>query len=161
MKSFNCALLESKQTEIKKRNTRIDLERKLIVESIKSYYNIEDFKSLNNKDKKKYKSLILEMWSPTKGINNTGVKFVNESEVILTKESTGKDVVHFIEKYVNKNINSFVTVLTDKEKFGTVINKLSANISKMTGKKIDSKVLANKVIELIQPSFKSNLIKSI
>lgn len=155
MRDFNQVLNESKTEVLAAKKAKIDNERIAILEAVKTDYMITSkFKELPTSEQQKLKSVILEYWNPKTGLTSKGVKFLNEGESTLTKDSDAKDVKRFIEKTVKRDIDNYLKASyngTGKQ----IVTKLQKEIESMVGKRIKYQFVLDAVVEVITPKLKS------
>lgn len=155
MRGFNQVLNESKQEVLSARQTKIDNERVAILEAVKTDYMITSkFKELPVSEQQKLKSIILEYWNPKTGLTSKGLKFLNEGESTLTKDSDINDVKHFIEKTVKRDIDEYLKASyngTGKQ----IVSKLQKEVESMIGKRIKYQFVLDNVVEVITPKLKA------
>lgn len=155
MRGFNQVLNESKQEVLSARQSKIDNERVAILEAVKTDYMITSkFKELPVSEQQKLKSVILEYWNPKTGLTSKGLKFLNEGESILTKDSDINDVKHFIEKTVKRDIDEYLKSSyngTGKQ----IVSKLQKEVESMIGKRIKYQFVLDTVVEVITPKLKA------
>lgn len=155
MRKFEEVLNESKQDVLAAKQNKIASEKAAILEAVKTDYMITSkFKDLSKTEQLKLKSVILEYWNPKTGLTSKGVKFLNEGESVLTKDSDSNDVKRYIIKSVKKDIESYLKASyngTGKAE----VTKLQKSIESMIGKRIKYEFVLNTVIEVITPKLKS------
>ena len=127
MRSFS-QIHESNANEIVlKKRAKADSQRVELLSAIKKTYGISNFNTLAESEKNIYRNIINEMWDPIEGLNDNGIKFVNESEIILSNQSSNPEIVKFIEQKFMKSINDYL--LNSKPA------NVRAEVEKFTGKK--------------------------
>lgn len=139
MKSF----LEVQQTHTDKilENKKIaaDAQRVKLLGAIKTTYGITNFKSLSESEKLVYKNMINEMWDSINGLNERGLKFVNESEISLSKESGTQEIIKFIEQEFKNNLMGYFEGITGKRFTGgsnpITPKRVRDEVEKLTGKR--------------------------
>ena len=155
MRDFNQVLNESKREVMLSKKEKIDSEKRAVLEAIKTDYMITSkFKDLNLPDKLKFKSIILEYWNPKTGLTSKGVKFLNEGEMALNKDSQADDVKKFIAKDVKKSIEDFIKATyngTGKK----LVMDLQKKIESQTKKRIKYQFVLDAVMEVISPKLKA------
>ena len=68
MNTYSNAYNNSKSDVTKKETSIIEQQHKLVVEAVKKEHGISSFSNLSEAERVSYKSMILEMWDPNKGL---------------------------------------------------------------------------------------------
>lgn len=115
-----------------------DKQRVQLLKAIKNEYGIADFKTLSESEKSTYRRMINEMWNANTGLNGRGIKFINESEITLTKDSEDEDIRKFIKHEFAKNLMGYFEGMTGKRFTGNS-NPISPKsvrekVTEMTGR---------------------------
>lgn len=116
-----------------------DAQRVKLLSAIKTTYGITNFKSLSESEKLVYKNMINEMWDSIDGLNERGLKFVNESEISLSKESSTQEIIKFIEQEFKNNLMGYFEGITGKRFTGgsnpITPKRVRNEVEKLTGKR--------------------------
>ncbi len=140
MRSFLDVQKECENKINESRKVAIDNERLQLLGAIKREYGISDFKALTESERTVFTNIIHSMWSPSEGLNESGIKFVNEGEVTLNKESQKEEIKKFIESDFQRNFFGYLEGITGKRFTGNSNPKtpssLREKINEMTGKNI-------------------------
>ena len=91
-----------------------DKQRVELLKALKREYGIQDFKSLSESEKTTYKRMNNEMWDANNSLNEKGLKFGNESEITLTKESEKEEIIKAIKNMFNENLYGYFEGMTGK-----------------------------------------------
>lgn len=135
MRSFS-QIHESNANEIMlKKRAKADSQRVELLSAIKKTYGISNFNTLAESEKNIYRNIINEMWDPIEGLNDNGIKFVNESEIILSNQSSNPEIVKFIEQEFMKNMESYLLTILNKKVTNNKPVNVRAEVEKFTGKK--------------------------
>ena len=139
MRSFSQVNESNVNRIVNDKRIKADSQRVELLSAIKKTYGISNFKTLSESEKSVYKNMINEMWDSVEGLNEKGLKFVNESEITLSKESNSQEVIKFIEQEFRKNLMGYFEGMTGKRFTGgsnPVTPKHVRNeVEKLTGKK--------------------------
>ena len=68
MKTFSSAYYISKKQSIAEKETLIEQEHNKIIAAMKKEFGINSFSTLNESEKKSYRSMLKEMWNREKGL---------------------------------------------------------------------------------------------
>jgi sugar-specific transcriptional regulator TrmB len=111
-----------------------DKERLTLLSAIKNVYGVSNFNALSESDKCVYRNMINEMWNKETGLNEKGVKFVNESEVSLSNNSGTQEVIKYIEQAFRKNLEDYILVALNKKVANNKPVNVRNEVTKLTGK---------------------------
>ena len=116
-----------------------DKQRLDLLSAIKREYGISSFNTLSESEKNVYTKMIHEMWDSVDGLNEKGLKFVNESEVSLSKESGKQEIIKFAEQEFRKNLMGYFEGMTGKRFTGgsnpVTPKHVRDEVEKLTSKK--------------------------
>lgn len=116
-----------------------DKQRLDLLSAIKREYGISSFNTLSESEKNVYTKMIHEMWDSVDGLNEKGLKFVNESEVSLSKESSKQEISKFVKQEFRKNLMAYFEGMTGKRFTGgsnpITPNHVRDEVEKLTGRK--------------------------
>lgn len=128
MKNFKEVLNSSKNQVLESRRLQIENEKIALLENIKSNLMITcKLKELSESKQKQILNMLLEYWSPKKGINRAGIKFLNENAMAITWESSPENIELFAKKEVRDHINEFVNAFVNN-KGRMIVERLQNNI---------------------------------
>ena len=105
MKTFSSAYYISKKQSIAEKETLIEQEHNKIIAAMKKEFGINSFSTLNESEKKSYRSMLKEMWNREKGLTAKGIKFINEAAAPLTPDSTPEQIKKAFQREIKANIN--------------------------------------------------------
>ena len=157
MKTFSSAYYISKKQSIAEKETLIEQEHNKIIAAMKKEFGINSFSTLNESEKKSYRSMLKEMWNREKGLTAKGIKFINEAAAPLTSDSTPEQIKKAFQREIKANINNYLAVLLggngNISDAGKLKSKLESELKKKISTKeckqwiyeIDSKELAKKI----------------
>lgn len=160
MQSFSNIQERNANKILESKRIAADAQRVQLLGAIKKTYGIESFKSLSESEKSVYRNMINEMWDSVEGLNERGLKFVNESEITLSKESDKQEIIKFVEQEFRKNLMGYFEGMTGKRFTGNS-NPISPKhvrdeVEKIMGKKYDPKnfkqIFKQKLAELVDKS---------
>lgn len=156
MKSFENVYAASKAQVLEARKNQIQNEKIALLEHIKSNLMITcKLKELNEAKQKQVLNMLLEYWSPKKGINKAGEKFLNENLVSIHVDSSPENVEFFAQKEVKDHINEFMTAfVTGKGKM--IVERLQANIENRICRSIKYQPLFEMVSSIVTSKLKSD-----
>lgn len=134
MRSYNelQAAYTEKMNEAKR--MQADKERLTLLSAIKNVYGISNFNALSESDKCIYRNMINEMWSKETGLNEKGIKFVNESEVSLSNNSGTQEIIKFVEQAFRKNLEDYILAALNKKVTNNKPVNVRNEVAKLTGK---------------------------
>lgn len=150
MKSFSTVYNERQADAVAKKRLLVEQQHAQIVAAVKKEYGVSSFATLNESDKAYYKSLINCMWDKHNGLNEKGVRFVNEAIAPLTKESTPEQIKKCFQREVNADIASIVACINSQNPNCTRLSTIKSNIEKDLGKKISARDVKEWTMELVQ-----------
>ena len=143
MQSFSNIQERNANKILESKRIAADAQRVQLLGAIKKTYGIESFKSLSESEKSVYRNMINEMWDSVEGLNERGLKFVNESEITLSKESDKQEIIKFIEQEFRKNLMGYFEGMTGKRFTGgsnpITPKHVRDEVEKIIGKKYDPK----------------------
>lgn len=155
MRSFKEVLNSSKDQVLESRKNQIEQEKIALLEHIKTNLMITcKIKELNEKAQKEVLNILLEYWSPKKGINKAGVKFLNENSFAISENSSAKNVELFAKKEVKDHINEFVNAFVCGNG-KLIVEKLQNNIQCKISREIKFNPLYEMVSNLVFTEMKN------
>ena len=139
MRSFSNVQENNANRILNEKKVKADSQRVELLSAIKKTYGISNFKTLSESEKSVYRNMINEMWDSVEGLNGRGLKFVNESEITLSKESNSQEVIKFIEQEFRKNLMGYFEGMTGKRFTGSsnpiMPKHVRDEVEKLTGRK--------------------------
>ena len=154
MKSFTTVYNNSKKQVLEAREKLYESQKTAIVNALKESYMITGkITDLPVAKQKEMAKKVYEYWSPEKGINNAGIKLLNEDMITLSEKSTKDDVRLYIQKQTKKNL----ILITEAFRQGNVQHVVSTfkdDIENATGKKVKESFITDTVWDLVQNRIK-------
>lgn len=111
MKSFSTAYYISRKENKAEKQALIEQEHSKIVSAMKHEFGINDFGSLNEAERKSYRSMLNEMWTRESGLTEKGIKFLTEAATPLTPDSTPEQIEKQFKKEIKANVIALVATL--------------------------------------------------
>ena len=159
MKSFDNVYNKSKKQIINEQQKSYASDKAKLIATIKHEYGVQDFNSVSESERESYKSMIDEMWNPNTGINEKGIKFINESAAVLTEKSTDEQIEKFFKKEIKANAEKIVKCLVGCGECNCP-SEVKANIEASTKRKLSNKTAKNWMYSVIT-DFVGSKIKSV
>ena len=150
MKSFDKVLHSSEKDVINEQQKAFAADKARLIASIKHEYGLQDFNSISESDKESYKAMINEMWSPKTGLNEKGLKFINESAAVLTEKSTDEQIEKFAKKEIKACADHIIQSMMMGKECKCLVN-LKKTVEENTKKKMSNKVLKQWIYDVICP----------
>ena len=135
MKSFNKVYQTSKQRTLNEQQRMFASDKARLIAAVKKEYGIQDFNTLSEKEKAEYKSVINEMWSKDRGLNEKGLQFLAEGSMPLTEKSTDEKIESWFKKGIREDIDNVIMHIVSKGECERCV-KLKEQIEESTGRKI-------------------------
>ncbi len=149
MKSYSQVYNQSKKAVLEQRNAVYEAQKAAIVNVLKENYMITGKMSeLDSKTKAEMARRLYEYWSPKTGINDAGVKLLNENMIVLSKDSSTDDIRMFIQKQVKKNLEQ----ITESFRIGQsaeVVDVINEQIKSMVGRKVKNSFIVNTMWDIV------------
>ena len=157
MKSYTQVYNTSRAEVQEKRRQVYENHKIAIVNLLKEEYGIEGKMSEQPASVKEMMAKKLaEFWSPKTGINNAGVRLLNEKRIILTPASSVEDVKRYIQRMAKRNINN-VTECFRRNHTEVFVDQFNEDIKSMMGKTVKSKFIIESVWEVVSERIKLGL----
>lgn len=135
MRSFSIVQENNANRILNEKKVKADSQRVELLSAIKKTYGISNFKTLSESEKSVYRNMINEMWDSVEGLNERGLKFVNESEITLSKESKDEVIKKFIEQEFRKNLEDYILVVLNKKVTNNKPVNVRSRVLELTGRK--------------------------
>ena len=104
MRTYNQVFNQSKKEVLDQRKAVFDKQKIAVVNVLKENYGIDGkIDDLSKKEKEKMLKRLLEYWNPKTGINEKGVKLIQDSIIVLNENSTADDIRAYIRKRAYRN----------------------------------------------------------
>lgn len=149
MKTFSSAYYISKKQTIAEKETLIEQEHNKIIAAMKKEFGINSFSTLNESEKKSYRSMLKEMWNREKGLTAKGIKFINEAAAPLTPDSTPEQIKKAFQREIKANINNYLAVLLGGNGNISDAGKLKSKLESELKKKISTKECKQWIYEIV------------
>ena len=149
MKTFSSAYYISKKQSIAEKETLIEQEHNKIIAAMKKEFGINSFSTLNESEKKYYRSMLKEMWNREKGLTAKGIKFINEATAPLTPDSTPEQIKKAFQREIKANINNYLAVLLGGNGNISDAGKLKSKLESELKKKISTKECKQWIYEIV------------
>lgn len=136
MRSFKEVLNSSREQVLESRKLQIDQQKIALLESIKSNLMITcKIKELPKNKQKEVLDILLEYWSPKKGINKAGIKLLEEGKLAIDAKSEPHAIELFAKKEVKDHINEFMCAFV-QNRGKQIVSRLQENIESRIGRKV-------------------------
>ena len=149
MKTFSSAYYISKKQSIAEKETLIEQEHNKIIAAMKKEFGINSFSTLNESEKKSYRSMLKEMWNREKGLTAKGIKFINEAAAPLTPDSTPEQIKKAFQREIKATINNYLAVLLGGNGNISDAGKLKSKLESELKKKISTKECKQWIYEIV------------
>lgn len=149
MRSFKEVYVDNKNKVNENLKVAADKERVELLKAIRREYGIKDFNGLSESEKLQYKNLIKEMWSPETGLNERGKKLVNESKMTLSSDSDEEQIKRYITKEMKSDLKNYLLWFASEGVNGQNPNKIKKDIDSQMGKKVNSSLFKEVIVELL------------
>ncbi len=156
MKSIKEVYAKSRQSILEAQKNKINFQKVQLLEAIKSDLMITcKLKELSESKQHQVLNMLLTYWSPKKGINKAGEKFLNEGALTINESSTNENIQLFAQKEVKDHINEFMAAFAtaNGKKY---VQRLQENLQYRTNKNIDFKSLFEMVTKIINKKIVSD-----
>lgn len=136
MNTLDKVIERSINESVEQEKKRILKEKSLVLKAVKRTYGVENFKTLNESEKKHYAGIVKSLWNENVGLTRAGKKFLTESELELNPNSSSDDIKEYIKQYVKADFkNWFSFYMQDLEQLRGQVKELTQKIESATGKK--------------------------
>lgn len=149
MKTFSSAYYISKKQTIAEREALIEQEHNRILAAMKKEFGINSFSTLNEAEKKSYRSMLKEMWNRENGLTEKGIRFINEALTPLTPDSTPEQIKKVFQREIKANINNYLAVLLGGNGNVSDAVKLKAKLEEELKRKISNKDCKQWIYEIV------------
>ena len=157
MRSYSQVYNQSKKKILDEKKALIEQQKVAVVNVLKEEYmvtgNVDD---LPAEEKKRMAARLAEDWSPKNGLNQNGVRLINESIITLNEHSNKKDVEVYIQKCVKKNLVEIVECFR-AGKQNLVVESFQKETMPMLKKKLDRNFIIDTIWALIGKKMKNGL----
>ena len=157
MRSYSQVYNQSKKKILDEKKALIEQQKVAVVNVLKEESmvtgNVDD---LPAEEKKRMAARLAEYWSPKNGLNQNGVRLINESIITLNEHSNKKDVEVYIQKCVKKNLVEIVECFR-AGKQNLVVESFQKETMPMLKKKLDRNFIIDTIWALIGKKMKNGL----
>jgi len=157
MRSYSQVYNQSKKKILDEKKALIEQQKVAVVNVLKEEYmitgNVDD---LPSEEKKRMAARLSEYWSPKTGLNQNGVRLINENIITLSEHSNKKDVELYIQKCVKKNLVEIVECFR-AGKQNLVVESFQKETAPMLKKKLDRNFIIDTIWALIGKKMKNGL----
>lgn len=149
MRKFSEVYNSSKKVVNEQKRAEADKDRIQLLKAIRRTYGISDFNSLSESEKTEYRNLILEMWDKTEGLNEKGINFINESEIVLNNETSNPNIMKYVAMEFSNNLSKYINGALGFN--GDSLNpaELRNAINQKTGKNISDELFKKWFVTLV------------
>ena len=157
MKSFTAVYNKSKREVTARREQIFESQKVAIINVLKEEYMITGkISELPVKDKEMMAERLKQYWSPKNGINEAGVKLLNENMITLSPNSSKEDIKLYIVKQTKKNLMQ-ITECFRSNRVDVIVESFNEEIQPMINKKLKEKFIINTVWEIVEDRIKHGL----
>lgn len=135
MRKFSEVYNSSKKVVNEQKRAEADKDRIQLLKAIRRTYGISDFNSLSESEKTEYRNLILEMWNKNDGLTEKGRQFINESEIVLSSDTSDRNVLKYVAMEMGNNLQKYINGAFGFDGDSISPAKLRQSIIEKTGKK--------------------------
>lgn len=154
MKSFNEAYRQAKADRSLALKQIYEEQKVQLCNALKIEYMVEGkISDLPYNKQQEILAELLEYWSPKTGINNAGIKFLNEGVINISPSSTGCEIKRYITNETKKNASQIVEAF--KCGHGNdVIESFKEDLEAKCGKHLNEHVIRDIVWGTIEDKIK-------
>lgn len=141
---------------LESRKAQIEQQKIQILEGIKSNLMITcKLKELSADRQRQVLDILLEFWSPKKGVNKAGLKFLAEGRLAIDAKSTPQTVELFARKEVKDHINEFMVAFV-QNRGKAAVRKLQENIESRIGRGVKFEALFEMASNLVSQKLRAD-----
>lgn len=157
MRSYSQVYNQSKKKILDEKKALIEQQKVAVVNVLKEEYMITGkVDDLPAAEKKRMAERLAEYWSPKNGLNQNGIRLINESIITLSPQSKKRDVEVYIQKCVKKNLVEIVECFR-AGKQDLVVESFQKDIKPMIGKCPNRDFIIDTIWALIGKKMKTGL----
>lgn len=149
MRKFSEVYNSSKKVVNEQKRAEADKDRIQLLKAIRRTYGISDFNSLSESEKTEYRNLILEMWDKTEGLNEKGINFINESEIVLNNETSNPNIMKYAAMEFSNNLSKYINGALGFNDDSLNPAELRNAINQKTGKNISDELFKKWFVTLV------------
>lgn len=157
MRSYTQVYNQSKKEILDRKKSIFEQQKIAIVNVLKEEYMITGkMADLPRDEKAKMAKRLSEYWSPKTGINENGVRLLNENIITLSPNSNAADIQLFIQKRTKKNLSAIVECFrAGKQKI--VVDEFRKEIGPMINKTLKESFIIDTVWSIIGARIKQGI----
>ena len=126
-----------------------------MVNVLKENYAIDGkIDDLPKEEKEKMLKRLLEYWNPKTGINERGIKLIQESIIVLSENSTPDDVRAYIRKRAYRNAQQMIECFRAGRQ-DLIVESFNEEIRQVMGKPLKDKFIINTVWDVVSRRIKN------
>lgn len=154
MRNYNQVCKDSKQEVLQQKAAILEAQKVAVINALKEMYMITGkISSLPYELQEEMKTRVLEYWSPKTGLTKSGVRLLNEREIVINKKSSKDDLRLYIEKQVKKHYQTILESYRNQN-VTAVVDAFKEDLLLKTGRNINENFINNTVWKLLEDRFK-------
>lgn len=154
MRNYNQVCKDSKQEVLQQKAAILETQKVAVINALKEMYMITGkISSLPYELQEEMKTRVLEYWSPKTGLTKSGVRLLNEREIVINKKSSKDDLRLYIEKQVKKHYQTILESYRNQN-VTAVVDAFKEDLLLKTGRNINENFINNTVWKLLEDRFK-------
>jgi len=159
MKNYASVYKNSKKVVNEAKAIDIDKEHGMILEAVKKEYGIHSFSELSEAERTEYKNIILDFWTPTDGLTQAGIDFINESLSLdkFNNETSDATIKRFFQKEVKADATNYIYGILSGNTNGQNANQLTSEIEKAIGRKYAPKIWKEWIYEVLSKHLQAKI----
>ena len=155
MRTYNQVFNQSKKEVLDQRKAVFEKQKIAVVNVLKENYCIDGkIDDLPKEEKEKMLKRLLEYWSPKTGINDRGVKLIQESIIVLSENSTADDVRAYIRKRAYRNAQQMIECFRAGRQ-DLSVEMFNEEVKPLMGKPLKDKFIINTVWDVVSRRIKN------
>lgn len=154
MRTYKEVYNQSKKEVLDQRKAVFEKQKIAVVNVLKENFNISGkMEDLPKDELEQMKRRLLEYWSPKTGINEKGVKLIQENIIVLSAQSTPDDVRAYIRKQAYRNAQQMVECFRAGRQ-DLIVESFNEEMQPMLGKPLKAKFIINTVWDVVKKRIK-------
>lgn len=154
MRNYNQVCKDSKQEVLQQKAAILETQKVAVINALKEMYMITGkISSLPYELQEEMKTRVLEYWNPKTGLTKSGVRLLNEREIVINKKSSKDDLRLYIEKQVKKHYQTILESYRNQN-VTAVVDAFKEDLLLKTGRNINENFINNTVWKLLEDRFK-------
>ena len=155
MRTYSQVFNQSKKEVLDQRKAVFEKQKIAVVNVLKENYCIDGkIDDLPKEEKDKMLKRLLEYWSPKTGINDRGVKLIQESIIVLSENSTADDVRAYIKKRAYRNAQQMIECFRAGRQ-DLIVEMFNEEVKPLMGKPLKDKFIINTVWDVVSRRIKN------